>query len=169
MCQLEVETGEPLAGAVMYSVTDHAFSFVWADPQSVVKRDASRGLVSFAIGTLELVCSLDYQQLLMVWGYSPRRGWRTAMLAFPAPVVDGSVRINVARTLQAGQTEELLPQSKVQIDYDPRSGWVKYSSMVGRTEPVLGVRVNTGTIIFVCAERGMSSLWLLPEQRWPPD
>jgi len=110
----------PVRGRLLYVVGDHAFDFRQGDPPIPPGRV---GTVTLAIDTLQLDADVETGQLIGVWGYFPREGWKTTKLRSPS-ARPGSLHVSFGRPVETGSSYALEAEAKWRRLFDNTTGWL---------------------------------------------
>lgn len=148
----------PLDGVLRYIESQHSVVFDVGSPDELARRRGDSGVMSIAVGTLQVEIGIATRRALYVWGLHPRSSWSSDNLSPPegqplavildpgTPLVPG-VSIAVAGVGEWGST------------YDPTRGWLRVSATAQEDDTL--AQIAEGTMLGACSGE-LHSIWLQP-------
>jgi hypothetical protein len=140
-------------GRLIYVVDDHAFDFL---PRI---SGGQLGTVTLSIDTLQLDADIETGQIVGVWGYFPREGWKPAHLS-PPPGKPGTLHVSFERPVESGASYALNADAKWRALFDATTGWLSIKQT--GLEPSEFVEYADGLVAGLAGNR-LAELWLHPE------
>lgn len=161
-CQMTVEVrispGEPLAGQLLYRVSEYSFMFQVADHAEAHRRAGSEGVTSLVADTLQLEVGVETGQLLFAWGYLPASSWSRVVLERPR-FVPGVLELKALDDLEPGASLSISRGADWKAEFDRSIGWLRVATLGAASDAA--VQIADGVVIGV-REDEIAEIWLRP-------
>lgn len=152
-----VENRLPIAGRLIYSVDDYAFS-TEPHPEGCA--------TSVSINELELMLNGKDGRVVFVTGYCPHTGWQSSTLIPPPVRHRGHLYAMLDKDIVHGASKSLQPPNeRWPVLVDQSTGWVR----LGKGEPDkdrVGIEFAPGAIAVLAGDQ-LVAIWLHPDQSAP--